>query len=131
MVAAPKRDVPTTAIPITAPPRKPAINDFSIPCLVAVAVFIFAIVAILIPIKPAKPERAEPKMYAITRYTFNKMFSDFHIGVGKKRKINNETIKAKIESIVYSLFKNVKEPFLISFPIEFSFLFPVGYFDTQ
>ena len=45
----PRRLEPTTAIPITAPPRKPDIKDGLIPFVLASADFMFAIVAILIP----------------------------------------------------------------------------------
>ena len=36
-MAAPARDVPTTAMPITAPPRKPAMKDFWMDSCAAVA----------------------------------------------------------------------------------------------
>ncbi len=62
MPVTPKRLVPTTAMPITAPPRKPAMNDWFMLFVAASALFTFAIVATKIPIFPASADKAEPMM---------------------------------------------------------------------
>ncbi|GEM_PF-6285523 len=49
MSAAPAREVPMTAMPITAPPRKPAIKDFWMDSRAAVAAFRLAMVAMEMP----------------------------------------------------------------------------------
>ncbi|OPZ67078.1 MAG: hypothetical protein BWY81_01496 [Firmicutes bacterium ADurb.Bin467] len=58
--AAPASEVPTTAMPMTAPPRKPAMNDFWIDSRAALADFMFAIVAIEMPTYPASAESTVP-----------------------------------------------------------------------
>ena len=129
--AAPAKEVPTTAIPITAPPLKPAIKDLDKLSFAKTAVFTFAIVAMLIPIIPANPEKVEPSINAITIPMLFKIFSVFHIGSGKNSKIITAKIPITIASILYSFFKNVKEPSLISFPTFSIFSFLAGNFVTH
>ena len=122
----PAREVPTTAIPITAPPLKPAIKDFAKLSFAKIAVLIFAIVAILIPIIPANPEKVEPKINAITIPILVIIFSVFHIGSGKNNKITTANTHIITANILYSFFKNVKEPSLINLPTFSIFSFLAG-----
>ena len=130
-IAAPISEVPTTAIPITAPPLNPHINDFSKLFLAVVAVFTFAIVAMLIPIYPAKPDNTEPKIYDPIIYTLFIGVSVLNTGSGKNNRINVATTSTNIAKIEYSFFKNVNDPFLINSPTFFTLSFAVGNFATQ
>ncbi len=58
--AAPSSVPPTTAMPITAPPRKPAMNDGLMPLRAASAVFTLAMVEMRMPKTPAMAEKSVP-----------------------------------------------------------------------
>ena len=60
-MAAPARLVPTTAMPMTAPPRKPAMKEGARPFLAARGALTLAIVETLMPTQPASPDRTEPR----------------------------------------------------------------------
>ncbi len=60
----PIKPAPTTAKPITAPPRKPIGKALFRPSFAALAAFVFAFVAIFKPKRPARAEQKEPNIYA-------------------------------------------------------------------
>ncbi len=113
----PRRLLPTTAIPMTAPPLKAARKEGLIPDFAASADLIFAIVAISMPILPAMAEKIVPQMYetAIKRFFDISAFS-LQIGAGRNIKIITAATPTNFARVVYSFFKKVFAPFLISLP---------------
>jgi hypothetical protein len=126
----PNRLEPTTAIPITAPPRNPAIKDGLIPFTAASAAFVFAIVAIFMPIFPATAEKIVPAIYAIAIVIFFETLP-IQTGLGRKIKIRIAATPANRARTRYSLFRNVSAPFLIKFPTSAILLFDDGCFRTH
>ena len=126
----PNRLEPTTAMPITAPPRKPVIKDGLMPFTAASAAFVFAIVAIFMPIFPATAEKTVPAIYAIAIVIFFKILP-IQIGLGRKMKMRIAATPANRVSTRYSLFKNVAAPFRINSPTSIILLFDDGCFRTH
>ncbi len=79
--AAAARAVLTTAMPITAPPRKPAIYEGTSPFFAAEAERILARVATLMPTYPARADKAAPAMYVTAASMFSPTLP-FHMGEG-------------------------------------------------
>ncbi len=72
--ATPRSVPPTTAIPMTAPPRKPDMNAGLMPFWAASVVFVLAMVAMRMPTTPATAENAVPHRYAIVMVMFSTTF---------------------------------------------------------
>ncbi|MBA7584260.1 hypothetical protein ES708_26213 [subsurface metagenome] len=109
----PNNPKPATDIPITAPPEKATFNALVIPpSMAALAVLVFALVAIFIPVKPANPEQIAPT-------TKDKLV----IGLLTQPNIRL-TIIIKNTKTLYSLFKKVIAPRSIIFDISCINSFP-------
>ncbi len=126
----PKRLTPTTAIPITAPPRKPAIKDGLMPCFAASADLTFAIVAISIPTFPANAEKTVPNMYANAIVIFGSI-SPCQIGFGRNKSNNSAITAPNLASTLYSCLKKVFAPSRMSMPTSAIFAFDEGLAFTQ
>ena len=120
----PRTQRPTTPRPITAPPAKATSNAFPRLVLAALVVLTFAFVATRIPINPAKAEQIAPK----TKETAisQEEFSAFAVTA---RRI--ATANTKIESTLYSAFKNAIAPSAIFSAIRAMRSVPTSCLDTH
>jgi len=100
----PRIPMPTTHIPITAPPRKETLKPWFRLFWAAAAVLPLALTAMLIPIKPARPEQIAPK-------TKDKATHKPRRGITPKMIATTTT---NIANILYSRPKKAKAPSLIA-----------------
>jgi hypothetical protein len=124
----PSKPNPTTAKPITAPPRKPIGKALFNPFLAALAAFAFAFVATDKPKYPARAEQKEPKRYAnAIDKCFTRSAPGLHTGGnGKKMKIKTETTPTNNANVLYSRLRNAKAPSVIAEEISFILSVPLS-----
>ena len=111
----PKRLMPTTAMPMTAPPRKPVRKAGRMPLCAATAVLRLAMVATWMPTLPARAEKTAPAKNEMAMMMF--WIDPFQIGVGMKRRMRIAIIPEKRARIEYSRFRNALAPCSMMRPI--------------
>ncbi|OPZ93565.1 MAG: hypothetical protein BWY74_01071 [Firmicutes bacterium ADurb.Bin419] len=80
------------------------------PFVAASAAFIFAIVAICIPILPARADKTVPKTYETAIKIFSEIFPVLQIGFGSRITISTAAIAVNRAKTRYSRFRKVLAP---------------------
>ncbi len=109
----PSKLKPTTARPMTAPPRNAIKNAGLMPFCAASAARELAEVATIIPIFPAIADNTVPAMNAIVMEILSTI-SPFQTGTGSRIKMITAATPANIARTLYSFFMKVFAPALIN-----------------